>query len=298
MFYDEEKLSVQYLGQSGYTATCLIAIDAILNSGSLPDVATIVSHNRGNQQEDHLFLFWNWGYSPLVVVPSGFASGYPGEGPKGFSIAICMIREKHIPVRNVYISQNEFDKIDCGRITNIDDPIFSRIKLNSEIATFPWPLWVNPQDEELLERGQLWRQYYWRNPKTDLITEALADVDLYCPEAGKRLRIALRKLEIEETVEWQATGIHIRDAWIELASKICREKHIDTNNLLPDDVTGRLSKLGLAEQLKRLAKSTFDLSLKNQHDRRILQCVAKTCIITAAFSMQSVLEIVNRPKTK
>ncbi len=289
--FEDNVLKVQYLGQKGYTYTCLLAMDAILNSGIIPEEATIVSLAYGENQEEHLFLLWNCGHIPLIIVPSGFASGYPGEGPKGFSLAICMLREKNIPLKCNFVDESQFELLNTGKITNPAHSLLINIKAGSEKATFPWPSWVSNQDEELLKRGQLWRKMYWRQQKTDFITEAISDVDIYCPQAGERLRLALGKLEKDETAELQATGICIRDAWIEFVRQLCQEKNIDTTDLTPDDVTGRFVKLGLEDEIKKLAKSTFDLSLKNQHDRRIAKCVAKTCIMTAAFTMQTLLEL-------
>ncbi len=74
---NESLRRVQYLGASGYTRLCLIAIDAILNSGWLPKKAIIVSKRPygNNPTQDHLFLFVDWAHFPITVVPSGFARG-------------------------------------------------------------------------------------------------------------------------------------------------------------------------------------------------------------------------------
>jgi hypothetical protein len=105
-----------------------------------------------------------------------------------------MIREKKIPIKNIYIKQPDFDVIDSGGINNMDAPNLKKIRLNSELTTFHGSM-VLAEDEALLERGQLWRRLYWRTKKTDLVTEALGDVDIFCSESGQRLRKALYKLE-------------------------------------------------------------------------------------------------------
>ena len=85
----EEDISqqVQCLGISGRPTQCLYAVEAILDSNSLPEKATIVTYvkDRQNPKEEHLFLFWNWCSVPLTIVRNGFASGYTGVGPKSFS---------------------------------------------------------------------------------------------------------------------------------------------------------------------------------------------------------------------
>ena len=286
---EDNKLKIQYLGQSGHTPLCLIAIDAILNTGILLDRATIVSHmyNRQARQEDHLFLFWNWGYFPLTVVPSGFSSGRSGGGPHGFSLAICMVRSKGIPLEQIDVSESEFRAIEHGQI---DKKLYMKIKAESERFPFPYSRWVLDEDEELLERGRLWEKFFWREPKTDWITEAIADVDIYDPKAGRKLRLAVDKIKDTENVEeWQSTGILIRDAWIELAQKICQAMNIDTSGIGLNDVKGMLGRLELDHKILEFMKSVYDLSQKVQHDRRIDEPTAKACLIATALSMQTLI---------
>ncbi len=295
-------LEIQYLGQSGYTQLCLLAIDAILNSGSVPERATVVTHATHKQpiQQEHLFLFWKWGHVPLIVVPSGFSSGYSGEGPRGFSLAICMIRSKKIPIDGIYVNRSEFATIDNVKLDNINHPILQKIKAKSEALPFPDSLWVDSEDEELLERGQLWRKFLWREPRTDWISEAVGDIDAWDPEVGVKLRLAIDKLkEPAITEEWQSAGILIRDAWIEFVQDLCLGDNIDLSGISPNDVKGILSKLKLNDEVLKLAKSNFDLSLKTQHDRNIDKSIAKLCVVSAALSMQALLyEMQEKTKPK
>jgi len=290
---DGNENKVQYLGRSGYTADCLIAIDAILNSGRLPERATIVStppHSR-RERLDHLFLFWNWWHFPLVIIPSGFASGYSGAGQRGFSLAICMIRGKGIPIDGIFISEKTFALIDRGDIGDVNNPVYQQIRLDSELYTWPWPGWVLDEHEELLRREQLWRAFYWREIRSDWINEAVGDVDLYNPEVGTRLRLAINKLEKGDVAEWQNTGIQLRDAWIEFLRQLCLEQNIDVSDIRSDDVTGMLTKLRIRDRFKKLAKSAFDLSLEIQHDRNVSKSVTRTCVITSILSLQTFLEL-------
>ena len=297
---EASKYGVQYLGRPGFTNVCLFAIDAIVNSRRLPEMATIVSTPPYSENErlDHLFIFWNWYYFPVIVVPSGFASGYSGQGPKGFSLAICMIRDKGIPINGTYIDEDEFDLINKGKIRDIHDPLLQKIRLESELYTWPWPEWVSDEDEELLERGQLWRKFLWREPKVDWLTEAIADVDLYRPGVGKKLRLAVDKLKSEDVEEWQSVGILMRDAWIELMQTLCQEKNIDTSGIRKDRVTQRLAKLKLDERVLNFMKSAFDLSQKIHHDTKIDLSIPRACVMATALAMQTLIspEIQKRNK--
>jgi hypothetical protein len=109
-----EHASVQYLGVSGDPLTCLLAIDAIVNSPVLPDSATVVTCSN-----KHLFLFWGWLKALLTVVHSGFASKYQGAGPTVFSLALCIIRDREIPcTRELQVDKETFLAIDMGHVSN------------------------------------------------------------------------------------------------------------------------------------------------------------------------------------
>ena len=218
-----EEKQIQYLGVPGIIDKCLIAISAILNSGCLPESATVVTFEvqRGKTLvEHHLFLFWNWGSFPLTIVPSGFSSGYSGGGPTAFSLALCMIKSKQVPIYEYYTQDgNIFADIDENKIPNVTDPIYQEIKNKSGKLTHLRSAWVIPEHKEMLQRGQIWKFFYWYTEhKCDCITEAISNVDLFNPEIGRKLRLAEDKIgEGGQTEDWQNAGLLIRDAWIELS---------------------------------------------------------------------------------
>lgn len=297
----EIKRLVQYLGESGLTQPCLQAINAILNSGILPEQATIVTRiiekprvydRRTNRsQEEHLFLLWNWGYIPLIVIPSGFGSGYSGEGPSGFALAICLIREKSIPIDGINVDKTIFDAIDKGEIAYVDDQIFKDIKSQSETYDWPWYDWVPENYERALERGQLWYHSYLKSyTPTNPVYLTIANVDLFNSDVGKKLRLAEDKIRKGgQTEDWQNAGLLIRDAWIELSQLLCDLEKIDTSDIEQDKVIDKLKKLKLDEKLLSLAKAAFELSFKVHHDRKITQEVAIACVRSSIFTMQSII---------
>jgi hypothetical protein len=291
----ERRLLVQYLGESGLTQPCLQAISAILNSGILPERATIVTRiYKGTSprlQQKHLFLFWNWGYIPLTVIPCGFASGYSGEGPRGFALAICLIREKNIPIDGVLVEKPIFDAIDKGKLKYVDDQIFKDIKSAAETYNWPWGDWVPEKYEEALERGRLWyHSYLQRYTPTNPVYMAIANVHLFNPDVGKKVRLAEDKIRKGgQTEDWQNAGLLIRDAWIELSQYLCDFKQIDTSDIEKDKVIDKLRKLKLDDEIFNLAKASFDLSLKVHHDRKITKEVAIACVRSSIFTMQSIV---------
>lgn len=292
-FDENESLRrVQYVGASGYTRECLVAIDAILNSGCLPKRAIIVStFPRGNnRRQDHLFVFVDWDYFPITVVPSGFASGYPGEGPRGFSLAICLIREKGIPIWGIDLDDVNFRRIDRGDVKYSDDPLFRDILLRSEEYSWPWPGWTSEAHEQMLERGLLWQECYWRQPQTDQITRAISEIDIKFPIVGQKLRLTRNKVdESQSSEELQQVGILVRDAWIEFSRDLCSSLQIDTTGINNDEVVRRLGKLKLEDELFNSCRASFSLSQKVQHDRRIRKDEAELCLIQSVFSMYTLI---------
>ena len=296
--FKEDRKKVQYFGDSGYTQPCILAISAILNSGILPERATIVTHvydrKSDRLQEEHLFIFWNWQYMPIVVIPSGFASGYGGEGPKGFALAICMIREKEIPLDGVSVEEPVFEAIDKNKIVYVDDQVFKEIKAKSETLTWLWYDWVPEDMEEILERGQLHTHRYLQNYKRDLIPVLIGYIDSFNPEVGRKLRLAFKIINNSaETEDLQSAMIFIRDSWIEFSKKLCTDLDIDLSGILDkDSVIEMLTKAKVHkydEKLFNLAKASFNLSMKH-HKRNIDLKTAIACVISTIVSMNSFLE--------
>ena len=278
----------QYLGASGYTRSCLVAIDSVLSTGWLPKKAIIIStHQRGNNPtQNHLFLFIDWDYFPVTVVPSGFGSGYPGEGPKGFSLAICMIRDKGIPIFGMDLNDTDFERIDRGEVKFSDDALFKHIILNSEEFSWPWPGWTIEGYEQLLERGQLWRECSWRQTQTDTITKAISEIDIEFPLIGHSLRLARKKIdESSDSKEYQQVGILVRDSWIEFSHSLCEAFKVDTKDIQKDKVMDKLKKLKLGDELIDSCRVSLNLSLKVQHDRQIRGDEAQLCLFSSIFSM-------------
>lgn len=290
-----ERQKVLYFGTSGYTQPCILAICSILNSGILPESATIVSHarNRRSQslQENHLFIFWNWQYYPVVVIPSGFASGYTGEGSKGFALAICLIREKGIPLSGISVNETVFYELDNSQVLYTDTQVLHEIKAKSEILNWPWYNWVPIEYEEALERKQLWRHQYLQGYHFDnYISNAISNIDLIDPIVGKKLRLAVECVKYSLGVEsWQQSGQLIRDSWIEISDTLCKIEQIDTSEMRTDNVSEKLAKLKLDEKIYKLAKASFDLNSKVRHDRKIKNEIAMACVVSSIFIMQGIV---------
>ena len=164
-----EPKNIQYMGMLGISAPCLYAVEKIVTDVGLPPSGvTLVSTLRRptptspSTPGDHLFLAWGWGDVPLTVVHSGFDSGRHGEGPKTFSLALCMILNENIKVASVKCDARVFDMIEKRRVT---EQVIERIRykdmLDSSELRDEWIAngWIYSAHLEALDDGSL-RSYY------------------------------------------------------------------------------------------------------------------------------------------
>ena len=137
MHYDPE---VQYLGQSGITASCLEGILLFIEGAERfgpedrNNKAYLVTH--GNQ---HLFILPSW-YVGYTVIRSGFRSGYSGEGPCGFSLAITALSLYRHIIREIIVSHSTLEKINRGKLaTQGIDKLIGSQSGNASVSRYVWP---------------------------------------------------------------------------------------------------------------------------------------------------------------
>jgi hypothetical protein len=115
--------SILYLGKRGITRPCVKAMAGILTSAFQPKKITAVIGSwkepgpfGGTQPV--LFLVWDWCYSPnLTIIPDGFGT-HSGEGGRGLSAALGLIKYYKIPLRQLRVyEQQEFWDLAEGTLT-------------------------------------------------------------------------------------------------------------------------------------------------------------------------------------
>ena len=128
--------------------------------------------------------------------------------------------------------------------------------------------------------------------KTEWVSEILSKVAHFHPMTGRKLGLALQKLESDDIEEWQNACMQVRDAWIELAQHLCNIYKIDTTDIGRDDVIPRLEKLGIKKndmKLFDLARSSFNLYTKH-HNRNVARSIAVACVVSSIVSMQTIIQ--------
>ena len=159
------------MGIPGISKPCLLAVDVIVNSEEPPRKASLVTYmkDRHSLQGEHLFLFWDWLWAPLTVVHSGFASGYPGEGPRSLSMALSMIKDREIPINDIFVTHAEFDSIEERRF---NATLIERLRSASdELASLHL---IDDIHMEQIEGQTFWGTGAWPKMSFDFINSVIS----------------------------------------------------------------------------------------------------------------------------
>ncbi len=117
----EDLAGIEYYGSAGITARCLTALtmaiqagdDAILRAFLLSDV------DNSSKCGTHFFLLWPESSDP-IVIKSGFASGYGGEGPRGLSSALQILIRHNIDIEEYAVDASFIQRADSSCLTQSD----------------------------------------------------------------------------------------------------------------------------------------------------------------------------------
>lgn len=106
--------SIQYLGVDGITSSCLQAIRRLIQWGDRIVSAKLItcSHRHG------FLMIINHG--DVVVIRSGFASGYPGEGPTGLAHALRLLEVHEVEVDEVEVDSGCMERFNGAALTDQD----------------------------------------------------------------------------------------------------------------------------------------------------------------------------------
>lgn len=187
-----ELAGIQYLGIGGVTTACVEAVAQVLIAFDVSKVTLLSSlwpKEAGRTKGDHAFLF-ETERDDLVVVKSGFSSGYGGEGPGGLGRALRLLEVHGFEVDEVLVSGEMMMRVNRSALTLADlafidkarrlggniygyahgeysretrEPLWSRLP-----PVMPFPL----LDERLLDVATR----FWKAP-TDCLREAFVRLE-------------------------------------------------------------------------------------------------------------------------
>ena len=189
---------VQYMGLPGMPKPCLLAVDTIVNSHDPPRKGSVVTFRADldNQEERHLFVFWDWNYVRVTVVHSGFRSGYGGEGARRFSEALCMVIDRGIPTNVIYVDAFDFSAIENREITS---EIIHRLRSADDEPYKFWFYhpWIHESNSLQLLRKTFWSARHEPKLNFDFLDSEIVEKcrDLFNDDPEAAITNAVKVLE-------------------------------------------------------------------------------------------------------
>jgi hypothetical protein len=181
----EERLAqIEYHGIPGVTRDCLDAVLRLIQYGDATTHVQILS-SRGTSVSDHcLLLTYNVG--DIIAIKSGFASGYLGEGPRGFSYDLSLLEAHGAEIDEYDVSAELIERCDNSALVQSD---LDFLKSARPRRPTRWHDYVFDERWDLDEKYWLWREFppvipfaiidtrltdlalsFWKNPNDSLLT--------------------------------------------------------------------------------------------------------------------------------
>lgn len=145
-----EFAAIEYHGISGATQDCLNAVMRLLQFGNEISRTRILTCSN----EHGLLLTIDVG--DLVAIKSGFTSGYGGEGPRGFSRALELLRAHGSEIEEYDVPSALMQRLDSSALT-LGDLAYvdaARPVRPSRLADY-----VSEKDFDCALSGTLWRDF-------------------------------------------------------------------------------------------------------------------------------------------
>ena len=113
--------SIEYYGTEGITARCLTALTMVIQAGGdvISRAFLLSDVDSSSKCGKHCLLLWPESSDP-IVIKSGFASGYPGEGPRGLSSALQILIRHNIEIKEYAVDASFIQRADSSCLTRAD----------------------------------------------------------------------------------------------------------------------------------------------------------------------------------
>jgi hypothetical protein len=192
---------IQYVGLAGITEECKQAVMRLIQYGDRITLARILSSPADKYGSRHHGLLLTIDDGEVIAVKAGFSSGYLGEGPRGLSFIIQLLKFHNIEIKEYDVSQDIIDRIELPSLTSGDLDKIDAVK-----PVWPIRLWdyISDRDENKADNGTLWQEFPPVIPLA-IIDNRITDLTLnFFQNADSNLVTGYRRLE--DTVR-KRTGI-------------------------------------------------------------------------------------------
>jgi hypothetical protein len=125
-----ELAALQYAGLPGVSQSCYRALERLVQCGEKIEKVLLITCDAA-----HAFLLV---IEPeeSVVIQSGFASGYRGEGPKTLARALHLLQVVGTAIDEVVVDREVFERLEVGALTNRD---FDQLRSAKPVRPWRWP---------------------------------------------------------------------------------------------------------------------------------------------------------------
>ncbi|WGV99109.1 TIGR02391 family protein [Vibrio sp. YMD68] len=101
---------IEYRGMAGISCHCIDAVVEILHFGRTINEVKILTV-EGEHSNSHALLL-NVDTDIVIAIKTGFASGYPGEGPNAFSSVLSLLQLHTEEINEYSVSSKLVDRLD------------------------------------------------------------------------------------------------------------------------------------------------------------------------------------------
>lgn len=174
-----ELAGIQYMGEAGITQECLDAVLRLIQYDEQINKVKILSASGR-----HALLLTINSHN-LIVIKSGFGTGYVGEGPRKFSYLLQLLDAHKIEMEEYEVDGALIDRLDKSALTESD---ISKIKSAKPVRPMRLHEYINDQHYQSFRVGTLWKNFravipfaiidsritdlavsFWENPDNNLL---------------------------------------------------------------------------------------------------------------------------------
>jgi len=141
---------IQYVGLSGVSQSCLTAVKRIIQFGEQIENAVILS------AAGYHCLLLDLPSDGLVVVKSGFSSGYSGEGPRTFAEVLRLLEESRVEISEIDVPPSLLERVEASALTLKD---LDTIKKAKHVRPTRWHDYIYDFRSAIPSTREIWQTF-------------------------------------------------------------------------------------------------------------------------------------------
>lgn len=189
---------IQYFGLAGMTGECLDGIKRLIHFGDKIHEAKLLTCKDKYSIAVHAFIL-TINNDEIIGIKSGFASGYLGEGSKGFAKALQLLIRQRVKIEEYEVEKEIINRLDQSCLLASDLEKLKNLNPVRPTRYTGYVIAFSPEFQHLYEydydNEKLWSEFPATIP-FGLIDSRLVDLALdFFDDPDSRLLSAFRRLE-------------------------------------------------------------------------------------------------------